>query len=351
MNKKLTVLRMRNILTLCAIVFGLSVSFGHANSLGGQVPQIPAFLPYSTDVPMTKKLPIDGEWVINNIRKRIRIEGGRAYAVDSWLHLFVLKIQPLMVVSKNWRRTGKGKYEGEDLPLLGPFTATLDPSGNMQMRVQGAMGPVNLTLSPVRLDSRRRFDRELAGGSRRDDEDDDYEDEEEYPDDEGYPDDEDDYYDEEEEYSEDEEEYSDDEGYPGDEEWDSDEEEFDEEEFDEEGFDEEEDFEEEQPKKIAATKHGKAKKGCKGKQIYQSGGSCYECPKGYRRFSVARKMTHPKACTKRGPGSDKKKAKYKWEYNGCPKGQFKHKGYCKSCPDGTKRLHAAGLDTGKCKVY
>lgn len=102
--------------------------------------------------------------------------------------------------------------------------------------------------------------------------------------------------------------------------------------------------------KVPALKVKKAKKGCEGKQIYFSRGSCYECPKGYRRFSPTRKMTHPEACTKRGFGTDKKKAKYKWEANGCAKGLFKHKGYCKKCPKGSKRIHTAGLDSGYCRI-
>ena len=105
------------------------------------------------------------------------------------------------------------------------------------------------------------------------------------------------------------------------------------------------------PKRVAAKVVGKAKPGgCAGKQIYLSQGSCYSCPKGYRRYSPTRKMTHPKACTQRGWGSKTKKAKYAWEYNGCRKGEFKHKGSCKKCPSGTKRIHAAGLDTGYCSV-
>lgn len=103
------------------------------------------------------------------------------------------------------------------------------------------------------------------------------------------------------------------------------------------------------PEKVPAINLGKAQKGCKGKQIYLSRGSCYSCPKGYKRYSPTRKMTHPKACTKRGWGKQTVKAKYKWEANGCAKGAFKHKGYCKKCPAGSKRIHAAGLDTGYCK--
>ena len=104
--------------------------------------------------------------------------------------------------------------------------------------------------------------------------------------------------------------------------------------------------------KIPAKKYKKAKRGCEGKQVYLSGTKCYECPSGYKRKSLTRKMTHPEACEKRGMGFNKKKksAKYVWGANGCPKHQFKHKGYCKKCPKGTKRIHVAGMDTGTCKL-
>ncbi len=323
---------MKKIIALFTVLLVFSVPLAKAQIPGiptiPEIPQIPAFLPWSHDVPMTEKLPIDGEWMITAIRKRIRIEGGRAYAVDSWLHLFVLKIEPMMVVQKQWRRTGPGEYAGEDLPLMGPFTATLNPNGQMTMRIQGVMGPVTLTLVPVRADDQRRFDREKAGKPERlPNEEDHYEEEAEYSEDE-------EYY-EEEEYSDSEEQYEEEELYE--------EEEYSE---DEEYYEEEE----EAPKKIAAVKIRKAKKGCKGKQIYLSSGACYACPNGYRRYSPTRKMTHPKACTERGLGRDTIKAKYMWQANGCKKGQFKHKGYCKVCPEGSKRIHVAGLDTGYCKV-
>ena len=105
------------------------------------------------------------------------------------------------------------------------------------------------------------------------------------------------------------------------------------------------------PAKVAAKILRKAKKtGCPGKQVYLSGGSCYSCPNGYKRYSPTRKMTHAKACTQRGWGTKKVKAKYVSQVNGCRKGEFKHKGSCKKCPSGTKRIHAAGLDTGYCRV-
>lgn len=141
-----------------AILVFLSIAESHANQTNNA--EIPAFLPLASDVPISKKLPIDGEWMINNIRKRIRIEGGRAYAVDPWLHLFILKIQPQMVVSKDWQRISPGQYSGQDLPLVGPFTASVLSNGNMNIQIQGMFGVVNLTLSPISLDNQLKFELE-----------------------------------------------------------------------------------------------------------------------------------------------------------------------------------------------
>lgn len=340
MNNKLPKRKRPNNLAILIFIFSVLTLNAQANSLGipgvPQIPQIPAFLPMAMDVPMGKKLPIDGEWMINDIRKRIRIEGGRAYAVDSWVHLFVLKIGPMMVVSQDWQRVKSGEYKGQDLPLAGPFTATLAPSGNLNVSVQGMLGPVNLTLSPVRVDSQSKFEREKRGG-RDSVNDDSYSDE----DDSDMGEEE---YDEEENYNEEEEYYDDEEYSEGDEE-----EYYDDEEYD----DDEEEYEEEAaPTKVKAKRYKKAKKGCEGKQVYRSGTRCYACPKGYKRTSLTRKMTHPEACKKRGLGLNKEKtsAKYVWGANGCPKHQFKHKGYCMKCPKGTKRIHVAGIDTGKCRI-
>jgi len=131
----------------------------------GQIPEIPAFLPMASAVPMTEASPIDGTWTITSIGKRIRIEGGRAYAVDPWLHMFVLKIQPGMVVIRNIRSADGRTYTGEDLPLMGAFTGTLSPQGSLDVSVAGALGPVRYSLSPVELDNRSWYQQIMAGGS------------------------------------------------------------------------------------------------------------------------------------------------------------------------------------------
>jgi hypothetical protein len=115
------------------------------------VPQIPAFLPDKYSVARGEALPIDGLWMVSSIRKKIRIEQGRAYAVDPWLHLFVLKVQPDMVVLQNFRRTDSGKYAADDLPLMGPAEMTVNAKGNLDVAVQGMMGTARYTL--VRLES------------------------------------------------------------------------------------------------------------------------------------------------------------------------------------------------------
>ena len=114
------------------------------------VPQIPAFLPDRYGVARSEALPIDGLWLISSIRKKIRIEQGRAFAVDPWLHMFVLEVQPDMVVLQNFRRTAAGKYAADDLPLAGPAEMTVNAKGNLDVVVQGLLGPARYGL--IRLE-------------------------------------------------------------------------------------------------------------------------------------------------------------------------------------------------------
>ncbi|WP_202962375.1 hypothetical protein [Congregibacter litoralis] len=127
-----------------------------------EVPQIPAFLPMMTDVPATDAMPIDGEWMISSIRKRIRIDRGRAYVVDPWVHMFVLKVEPMMVVISELRRTGPGQYTGKDLPLVGQFNATITPDGLLDVNVAGMLGPVKYKLMPVSITDQQAFEFEKS---------------------------------------------------------------------------------------------------------------------------------------------------------------------------------------------
>ena len=115
--------------------------------------QVPALLPYKADVPPTEALPIDGLWKVNTIGKRIRIEQGRAYAVDSWLHALILRVQPDMVVITNLIQTGPNSFAGDDLPLSGRATYTLQDNGEISAVVAGIFGPIRYKLLPVAEDT------------------------------------------------------------------------------------------------------------------------------------------------------------------------------------------------------
>ena len=130
----------------------------------GQIPQIPAFLPMMTAVPATAAQPIDGIWTISSLGKRVRIEGGRAYAVDPWVHMFVLQIQPGMVVIKDIRSAGHGSFTGSDLPLMGAWNASIGVSGVLDVQV-AAMIPVRYQLLPMQLDNPTWFQQTVAGAS------------------------------------------------------------------------------------------------------------------------------------------------------------------------------------------
>lgn len=153
------------IVALCLLTSACAVQPGQ---------QISAFLPMADSVPRSETLDIDGVWRVNTIGKRIRIEGGRAYAVDDWLHLFTLHVQPNMVVIKNIQEDGMGGYSGEDLPLMGKWQAKPAADGGLDVSVAGVMGPASYRLLPVETLDAPGFD--------------DGDEEDEYPDDD-YPDD------------------------------------------------------------------------------------------------------------------------------------------------------------------
>ncbi len=144
--------------TLLILIFALPFGVMAAGLPGiPEVPKIPAFLPDVGQVPATQPMPIDGTWLITSIGKKIKIDAGRAYAVDGWLHLFVLDIQPGMVVQRNIMPTGPGRYRGEDLPLMGAYTANVQADRSLRFTVAGMMGPVSYTLMPVQLNNAQWF--------------------------------------------------------------------------------------------------------------------------------------------------------------------------------------------------
>lgn len=111
--------------------------------------QVPAMLPNKDAVPATEAMPIDGDWRVNTIGKIIRIEGGRAYAVEGWTHAFVFRVQPDMVTIRNISQTGDNEYVGDDLPMMGKVTMKVVSPDRIEASVPGLFGPVRYTLTRV----------------------------------------------------------------------------------------------------------------------------------------------------------------------------------------------------------
>lgn len=156
------------------VIFGISgcvtpTTYQAAEMAAGAsgAPKIPAFLPNKSSIPQGEAMPIDGTWTVSSIGKKIRIEGGRAYAVDSWLHAFVLEVQPDMVVLQNVQRTGNGTYTAYDLPTMGNAVFSLQADGRLSAKV-GGLPPAEFLLIPVAVDDPDALQQEIAmmsGGS------------------------------------------------------------------------------------------------------------------------------------------------------------------------------------------
>ncbi len=123
-------------------------AMGDAFAAAAGIPQMDAFLEYETQVPPTEALPIDGDYTISTLGKRIRIDRGRSYALDPWTHAMTLKIRPNMVVGKDFRQISATEYTSQDLPLLGTATMKVQPDGRIAVNV-ASIPPYNYVLLPV----------------------------------------------------------------------------------------------------------------------------------------------------------------------------------------------------------
>lgn len=121
---------------------------GDAFAAAAGIPQMDAFLPYESQVPPTQALPIDGDYTISTLGKRVRIDRGRSYALDPWTHAMTLKIRPNMVVAKDFRQISATEYTSEDLPLLGTASMTVQPDGRIAVNV-ASIPPYSYFLLPV----------------------------------------------------------------------------------------------------------------------------------------------------------------------------------------------------------
>lgn len=151
-----SLLAMAGVITLSGCAAG-SGPMGEMMASAMGIPVVDAFLEDKQMVAMTASQPIDGIWMIDNIQKRVRFEGGRAYAVEGWLHAMSLKIQPNMVVVSDVTQTRPGEWQGQDLPLMGKAVYSLQPNGKLVGVVTGMTGRSTIILTPMAMDSPAAF--------------------------------------------------------------------------------------------------------------------------------------------------------------------------------------------------
>jgi hypothetical protein len=142
---------------LAGLIFGT----GFITSALAQIPSIPAMLPTVDQVAATQPMPVDGTWLISTIRKKIRIESGRAYAVDGWRHALVFQIDPGMVVLKEITPTAPGAFSAQDLTLMGQLTAKLQADRSLAVSITGIL-PIQYKLIPLQLDNPQWYAQEMA---------------------------------------------------------------------------------------------------------------------------------------------------------------------------------------------
>ena len=111
--------------------------------------QVPAFLPNKEAVAAGESMAIDGDWHVNTIDRVIRIERGRAYAVEGWTHAFILSVQPDMVTIQNIQQVNETEYVGDDLPMMARVTLRVASPDRIEATVPGLLGPARYTLTRV----------------------------------------------------------------------------------------------------------------------------------------------------------------------------------------------------------
>lgn len=109
-----------------------------------------ANLPTANEVIPGKASPVDGEYRVTGINKRILVDRGRAIVLEGWKHFFIWDIEPGMVVIRDIKHTGNGQFTGRDLPLDGDWQATYTKSNRrLSAVVNGPYGETRYELIPV----------------------------------------------------------------------------------------------------------------------------------------------------------------------------------------------------------
>ena len=148
--------RLQRYSLLILVVWAVSIH-NQVTANSYEVPKLKAFLPMSYNVPPTEAMPLDGVYMIAGMDKRIRIEKGRSFALDSWMVMLVLEVRPNMVLTKDIVPTAPGKYTGFNLTFNKEETFEVTAAGSVESKVGGA----SFTLIPLGLDNRAWFDQEM----------------------------------------------------------------------------------------------------------------------------------------------------------------------------------------------
>lgn len=125
---------------------------GDLNSDKPWIISLGAALPNRYAVDLGEPLPIDGIWRISTNDKRLRIERGRAFAVDGWNHAVVFKVKPEQVTMVNVREAEPGRWLGRDILLNGDAEMTLRKDGNLDVTVKLFPFPAKFQLIRQGLD-------------------------------------------------------------------------------------------------------------------------------------------------------------------------------------------------------
>lgn len=134
---------------------------GELNSEKPWIISLGAALPGRYAVDLGERLPIDGVWRLSTNDKRMRIERGRAFAVDGWNYALLFRVKPEQVTMTDIRRDAPGVYLGRDILLNGDSTLTLRADGNLDVKIASFPFPVEFVLvrealdDPVTLDQER----------------------------------------------------------------------------------------------------------------------------------------------------------------------------------------------------
>ncbi len=135
------------------------------NAMGGDIDSekpwiisLGAALPNRYAIDLGAPLAIDGIWRISTNNKRLRIERGRAFAVDGWNHLLLVRVEPDQVTMVNIRPSEQGSdragvYLGRDILLNGDAEMRLRPDGNLDVTVGTFPFPAKFVLIREGLDN------------------------------------------------------------------------------------------------------------------------------------------------------------------------------------------------------